>query len=51
MPHNCKEERVSGIDWMGTPLFEFHVRYEHEEDGRLTGDIEFPHGSGMVQEI
>src|SRR5215203_6804360 len=48
-----KEERMSGIDWMDTSLFEYHPRPRGEvgEDGRTTGRIVRPHGDGMAQDL
>ena len=42
---------MSGIDWMDTPLDEFGLRHEIGEDGMTTGQMEFPHGEGKVQEF
>jgi hypothetical protein len=40
---------VSGIDWMNTPLEEFNVQHEMDEDGKTTGRMVFPHGEGEAQ--
>ena len=42
---------MSGIDWMDTPLAEFNLRSVFGEDGRTTGQMEFPHGDGKAHEV
>jgi hypothetical protein len=42
---------VSGIDWMDTPLDEFHLRDEFGEDGKTTGQMVFLHGDGKAHEV
>ena len=42
---------MSGIDWMDTPLKEFYPRHEIGEDGRITGQIVFPHEDGTAHAV
>jgi len=42
---------VSGIDWMDTPLDEFHLRHEFGEDGKTTGQMVFQQGDGKAHAI
>jgi hypothetical protein len=39
---------MSGIDWMDTPLKEFYPQAEFGEDGKMTGQMVFPHGDGKA---